>query len=124
MSPPAIISLTDPVVATGSILSHLAVSSGEARDSFPFDLRVVAQDIQDVVFDLRTASTDLVDMLTDLRVVSSTVFQDLSLDLRVTEALVLQDLTLDLRTVVKPPEFKSYVAHRLASVKKDTGVSI
>ncbi|KKK75308.1 hypothetical protein LCGC14_2875000 [marine sediment metagenome] len=37
---------------------------------------------------------------------------------------ILQDVSFDLRVALTPPEFKTYVAHRLTSIISDTGVSI
>lgn len=113
----------DSVSATGSIISYVnPVAPNTVMESLMFDLRAYAEELEDTPFDLRAALTDLINLGVDFRVVISTVLLDISLDLRVTDTVILEDISLELRVAGTTPEFKSYVAHRLTSIKADTGI--
>ncbi len=89
-----------------------------------FDLRSIRELRRDLPLDLRASSGEIHNVMLDLRATNGITLIDCPFDLRATDGIVTQDVTFDLRAATTPPEFKSYVAHRLSSIISDTGVSI
>uniref|UniRef100_A0A6M3KHI2 Putative structural protein n=1 Tax=viral metagenome TaxID=1070528 RepID=A0A6M3KHI2_9ZZZZ len=89
---------------------------------FRIPLWVVEQELEDFIMSLQLSGIDLVDFIMDLRATLGLDLIDSIMDLRAVSGLILENFSMHFRAIGQIPEFKSYVAQRISSILKDTGL--